>query len=269
MATTVENLDRHQSLGWARSVTWSWSRRAAALHASSNWDSRVAVRSHSSRRILIVTNPYIHIEERAIGGGAKIPQHTSHIQAPEHIRRREYHSSSLWACECVFGEGIKSQTERPGIEPRERRVDDENRKKSIKTIRFSSKIHFHSKQASKQASTEESKERRYSTFSSTEKPTARHGTNAARLRHHKQQGCVFRPFKGSVWLSSSGEDTASISRRNDDDNQEIQRALYTEKEHSRRFRAREITPNWEKNMDFRITLLLIIGKYFIEAFIPI
>lgn len=60
---------------------------------------------------------------------------------------------------------------------------------------------------------------------------------------------------------------------NDDDddeneeNQEIQRGSYRESSSSRDIRAREITPNWEKNMDFRITLLLIIGKYFIEAFI--
>lgn len=53
----------------------------------------------------------------------------------------------------------------------------------------------------------------------------------------------------------------------DDENQEIQRGSYRESSSSRDIRAREITPNWEKNMDFRITLLLIIGKYFIEAFI--
>lgn len=151
-------------------------------------------------------------------GGAKIPQHTTpfrlHTEHPFEQGSREYHHSAVSVCVC---EARASRAKPKGQESnRERRVDDdENRKKSIKTIRFSSKIHFHT---SKLASQHRRKQRRddYSTFSSTEKPTARATTNAARLRHHKQasKGVFFGHSKvGSDFLRER-EDTASISRRN-------------------------------------------------------
>lgn len=83
-------------------------------------------------------------------------------------------------CVCAHSEAIKSQTERPGIEPRaprrrEPKKIDKNNSLLIKNT-FS-----HKQAAPKKAGRDEI----LYLFFHPEKPTAQH-TNAARLRHRKQ-----------------------------------------------------------------------------------
>lgn len=92
--------------------------------------------------------------------------------------------------------GIKSQTERPGIEPRAPRREP---KKIDKNNSLLIKNTFSHKQASKQAA---KKARRDDTLPflphTKKKPTAY--TNAARLRHHKQARVCFSAIQRSDFL---------------------------------------------------------------------